>query len=87
MGTLTIFLYGMVCTAFAVTAMLFLRLSNRTGDRLFRFFAAAFGVLALERVLLTAVDPSNELAPYVYVARLLAFGLIIAAIIDKNRQR
>lgn len=83
---LTTFLYGALSAAFAVAAMMFLRLWQRSKDRLFGFFAAAFGVLAVERILLTAVNPDYEFAPYVYVARLIASGLIIVAIVDKNRQ-
>lgn len=82
---LTVFIYGLLVTATAVAAMMFLRLWQKTGDRLFFFFSAAFGVLAVERVLMTIIDPDNEFAPYVYVARLIAYGLIIAAIVDKNR--
>ena len=66
--------------------MLFLRMWQKSKDRLFGFFAAAFCVLAVERVLLTLVNPDDEFAPYVYVARLIAFSLIIVAIVDKNRQ-
>lgn len=83
---LTTFLYGALCVACAVSAMLFLRMWQKSKDRLFGFFAAAFGVLAIERVLLTLVNPDYEFAPYVYVARLIAFSLIIVAIVDKNRQ-
>ena len=82
---LTMFLYGLLAAATAVAAMMFLRLWQKTRDRLFIFFSAAFGVLAVERVLMAIIDPANEFAPYVYVARLLAYGLIIAAIVDKNR--
>ncbi|MHA3773712.1 DUF5985 family protein [Verrucomicrobiota bacterium sgz303538] len=83
---LTTFLYGALCVACAVASMLFMRLWQRSRDRLFGFFAAAFATLAIERILLTAVNPEYEYAPYVYVARLIAFGLIIVAIVDKNRQ-
>lgn len=83
---LTTFLYGALCVACTVAAMLFLRMWQKSKDRLFAFFAAAFGVLAIERVLLTLVNPDYEFAPYVYVARLIAFALIIVAIVDKNRQ-
>ncbi len=86
MLTITTFLYGALCVACVSAAMLFLRMWQRSKDRLFGFFAAAFGVLAVERLLLTLVKPDYEFAPYVYVARLIAFGLIIVAIVDKNRQ-
>jgi len=35
--------------------------------------------------LLGLIDPSDEARPYIYAIRLLAFLLIIAAIINKNR--
>lgn len=82
---LTNFIYGLLTAATAVAAMLLLRLWQRTRDRLFVFFSAAFAVLAIERVLMAMIDPANEFAPYVYVARLIAYGLIIAGIVDKNR--
>lgn len=79
------FIYGLLAATTAVASMILLRLWQRTGDRLFVFFSAAFGVMAIERVLMVMIDPDNEFRPYVFVARLIAYGLIIAAIVDKNR--
>jgi hypothetical protein len=42
--------------------------------------------MGLERLILTIMDPENEFRPYIYVFRLLAFTLLAAAIIDKNRK-
>jgi hypothetical protein len=39
----------------------------------------------VERIILVAIDTSHEFAPFVYFCRLLAFTLIIATIVDKNR--
>jgi hypothetical protein len=50
-------------------------------------FAAAFGLLMVERLLLATVSASHELAPYIYVVRLFAFVLIMGAVVDKNRRR
>jgi hypothetical protein len=42
---------------------------------------------AVERVVLVVISPMDEFAPFVYLVRLLAFGFIIAGLIDKNRAR
>jgi hypothetical protein len=82
---LTIFISGMLAASYAVAALFFLRFWRQTGDRLFGFFAASFSLLLIQRVGLTFAPHWIEwLAPY-YLIRLLAFALIIAAIIDKNR--
>ena len=67
-------------------ALFFLRFWRQTGDRLFVIFAAAFGLLMVERLMLATVSTSHELAPYIYVVRLLAFILIMGAVVDKNRK-
>jgi uncharacterized membrane protein YoaK (UPF0700 family) len=81
------FLSGSISMACLVIGLFFLRFWRRTGDRFFAVFAAAFWLLMLERIILLALGSVHELAPYVYVVRLLAFILIIAAIVDKNRHR
>ncbi|HTD65307.1 MAG TPA: DUF5985 family protein [Candidatus Limnocylindria bacterium] len=79
------FLNGAIMTGFLVAGLFFLRFNRRTHERLFAIFAAAFFVLAFERIVLAFVDPTAEFQPYVYVIRLMAFLLIIIAIVDKNR--
>ncbi|MGH2947190.1 MAG: DUF5985 family protein [Solirubrobacteraceae bacterium] len=54
---------------------------------MFGIFALAFAVLAVNRVVLAAIDDASEAETFVYLARAVAFGLIIAAIVDKNRAR
>lgn len=66
--------------------MFFFRFWKDTRDRLFFLFGLAFWVLAFHWYEL-AVDATEETRPYFYAIRLLAFLLIIAAIIDKNRSR
>jgi hypothetical protein len=80
------FLSGGVFVACLAVSLLFLRLHRKSNDRLFIFFAIAFAILAVERLLLASSDPKSELAPLVYLVRLAAYGCIIAAIIDKNRR-
>ena len=70
-----------------VAAMFFLRFWKNTRDRFFLFFAVAFFAEALNRAALGLTTVSKEQEPFFYLARLLAFGLIIVAIIGKNRTK
>ena len=54
-------------------------------DRLFLMFSAGFLTFAVSRLLLAVLDEAAEGRVFVYLLRLLAFALILAAIIDKNR--
>lgn len=80
------FLSGMIGAAYLIVGLFFLRFWRNTGDRLFAFFAAAFWILALQRVILAFFDTTVENVAYVYLVRLVAFSLILIAIIDKNRK-
>lgn len=80
------FLFGLL-TALALTAcLIFLRYWNAARDRFFLFFAVAFACLAANWALMVGRDPRDEYAAYFYLLRLLAFLLILAAIVDKNRR-
>ena len=79
------FLNGGSCIAAAAIALFFVRFWRETGDRFFVLFAVAFGVFSLNRIALAALDDDSEARTVVYLARALAFGLILVAIIDKNR--
>lgn len=80
------FLSGAISMVCLTIALFFFRFWRRTRDRLFLVFSAAFVILMVERILLVSIGTSHEFAPYVYLARLMAFALIIAAIVDKNRK-
>jgi len=80
------FIGGAIFLGDIAIALLFLRYWVRTRDRLFAWFGVAFGVLAVERLLLVwAVR--GDAHPMVYLTRLIAFGAIIFAVIDRNRGR
>ena len=79
------FISGAICMACFTIALFLFRFWRRTRDRLFLMFGAAFLLMMIERIILVSIGSSHEFAPYVYVVRLLAFVLIIAAIVDKNR--
>lgn len=78
------FLSGMIAMGFAVCAAFFLRFWRRTGDMLFIVFAIAFLLLALNQTLSVILDlPLEERSP-LYLLRLVAFLIIIIAIVRKN---
>lgn len=76
---------GAMAMGYAVISLFFLRFWKRTHDRLFILFSAAFGVLTVQRLTLALTVEHIEDDLLFYVVRLLAFLLILAAIIDKNR--
>lgn len=78
-------LMGAVAMASFVAALFFLRFWVQTRDKFFLLFAVGFAVDAATRFVLGLFHPSSESEPLFYVARLIMFGLIIAAIIEKNR--
>lgn len=81
------FLLGAVVMASAVAALFFLKFWRQTRDRFFLFFAAAFALDAVTRLLLALIPLSHEQEPLFYLARLVTFSLIIYAIVDKNLSR
>jgi hypothetical protein len=76
---------GAVVMASLVAALFFLRFWRQTRDRFFLLFSLAFVLDALTRLVLALSDIPNEQEPFYYLARLAMFGLILTAIIDKNR--
>jgi hypothetical protein len=84
-GSLTAVLAGAVATASFVAALFFLKYWSQTRDSFFLLFALAFGIDALSRFVLGIARVSDENEPLYYIPRLVAFSLIILAIVLKNR--
>ena len=82
---LVVFLQGICGLAAWVIGLVFLRFWRETRDRLFAYFAIGFWLLSASWALLGLANPTAESRPYIYGIRLVAFLLIIAAIVDKNR--
>ncbi|AKT37456.1 DUF5985 family protein [Chondromyces crocatus] len=80
------YISGASTLGYAVVAMFFLRFWRQTNDRLFFIFSAAFWLLALGRIAVHAVQVADDHLHYLYLLRLLAYVLILYAIIDKNRR-
>jgi hypothetical protein len=81
------FISGAIMMGYGVAGLFFLRFWRETRDRLFSMFALAFWILALNRLPFLFIVEESETRTLVYLVRLLAFILILIAIIDKNRTR
>lgn len=77
---------GMLVAGYSVVGLFFLRFWKTSRDRLFAMFAAAFLILAVQRLALALTRSMVEEQSGLYVMRLFAFALIIIAIADKNRR-
>lgn len=77
-------LAGASLVAAAAISLFFLRFWRKTGDRLFGYFSLAFLLLGVERLRL--VWATTEVATPFYLIRLVAFLVILFAILDKNRK-
>lgn len=77
---------GILVTGYTVAGLFFLRFWSASRERLFAVFAAAFWILAVQRLLIALTHSIFEDQAFFYLLRLLAFLLIIGAIIDRNRR-
>jgi hypothetical protein len=84
---MTSFMWGAMSMASWVIGLIFLRHWRRNRDRLLAMFAIAFWMLGASWTALAIQNPPRETQHYLYVLRLIAFLLIIAGIVAKNRER
>jgi hypothetical protein len=82
--TVTDMLTGAIAMASTVIALFFLRFWRNTRDRFFMYFALSFGIEGAHRVYSALTYQDAEDSPLHYLVRLLAYGLIIWAILEKN---
>jgi uncharacterized membrane protein HdeD (DUF308 family) len=80
-------LSGAIAVASLIAALFFLRFWRQTRDRFFLFFALSFLLEGCNRVALALLERATEDEPLFYSVRVLAYGLIVAAIWQKNRRR
>jgi len=81
------FISGAIAMGYVAGGIFFLRFWRDTRDRLFAWFGAAFFLLALQRIALECTRDVSERGTLWYFVRLLAYLIIIAAIVDKNRKK
>ena len=84
MDWMTEFNAGAITLGYAVVGVFFLRFWRRTGDGLFAAFAGAFWLMALNSFMVEFLELPREHVGWVYLLRLAAFALIIAAIVNKS---
>jgi hypothetical protein len=84
-GVLLLLVSGAIVMGYAVAGLFFLRFWRETRDRLFLIFSGAFWILGIQRLVLTFTRDMIEDHTALYLVRLFAFLLILAAIVDKNR--
>jgi hypothetical protein len=81
------FISGALALGYVVSGLFFLRFYRNTKDRLFAIFSFSFWLMAVHRVVVALASVDKEDLPYVYLLRLIAYLLIIFAIVDKNRAK
>jgi hypothetical protein len=81
------FLGGAVSMGFAVAALMFLGFWRRTREGLVLAFAGSFALLAINQALIALTSMAIEERSWLYLVRLAAFLLIIAAIWRHNRSQ
>lgn len=81
------FLLGVIATTSVTAGVFFLRFWRETRDKFFLAFGAAFILEGLNRTVVLLLKHPNEGNPWHYLIRLVAFLLILIAIIQKNYGR
>jgi len=69
-----------------IIALSFLRLGRATHDRLYYAFAASFVLMSISSTLVGLGVATADWSAFAFLPRLLAFLVIIWAIVDKNRR-
>jgi hypothetical protein len=79
-------LTGGIAVASLIAGLFFFRFWRQTGDRFFIYFALSFWIEACNRVALGLLVDAAEDGVLFYSVRIVAYGLIIVAIWQKNRR-
>ena len=77
-------LTGGIAMGSIVIALFFLRFWRSTRDRFFMYFALSFAIEGAHRVYSSLTYQDAEDSALHYLIRLLAYGLILWAILEKN---
>ncbi|MGV3573324.1 MAG: DUF5985 family protein [Ramlibacter sp.] len=78
-------LTGAIAIGWLIAGLFFFRFWRHTRDKFFLYFALSFWLESGNRVALGLVANANEGHPGFYLVRLVAYGLILLAIWQKNR--
>jgi hypothetical protein len=80
-------LSGAIAVGWLLAGLFFFRFWRHTRDRFFLWFALSFWLESANRVALALVAGAKEDNPAFYGVRVVAYGLILLAIWQKNRPR
>lgn len=78
-------LTGAIAMGWLLAGLFFFRFWRRTRDRFFLWFALSFWLESCNRIALGVLHDTGEDAPVIYGLRIVAYGLILLAIWQKNR--
>jgi hypothetical protein len=76
---------GAIAVGWLIAGLFFFRFWRNTRDRFFLWFALSFWLEAGNRVALVLWTGATERTPLLYILRVVAYGLILLAIWQKNR--
>jgi hypothetical protein len=80
-------LMGAIAVGSLLAGLFFFRFWRHSRDKFFLYFALSFWIEGLNRVALGLLVYASEDNPLFYSVRIVAYGLILAAIWQKNRPR
>ena len=80
-------LSGAIAVGWLAAGLFFFRFWRHTRDRFFLWFALSFWLEAGNRIALGTIAATREDNPVIYGLRVVAYGLILLAIWQKNRPR
>jgi hypothetical protein len=78
---------GAIAMASFIAALFFLRFWRASRDRFFLYFALSFAIEGGHRIYSALMFEDSEDSPLHYLVRLLAYLLILWAILEKNWPR
>ena len=81
------FLLGIIAMASATAGAFFFRFWQMSRDTLFLAFGVFFVLESVSRTLLAFSENPSEGSPWIYVVRLVALVLVLAAIVKKNYEK
>lgn len=81
------FFLGVIVTLSLIVALYFFKFWKRSKDSLFLAFGIAFFIEGVNRTAYLFLERPNDSMPVIYMVRLIAFLLILGAIIKKNAGR
>lgn len=79
------FISGAVMFGCFTAAAFFFQAYRRNVDRFFALVALSFFILGIERLVLAIANEPESSSPLAYIPRLVAFALMVLAVVEKNR--